>query len=702
MFLTSLTVNDVKGCSKKITQTILVDSLPIPSFEWCQVCRINQQLPITFVNTSQGNGSTIVSNYWDFGNGQTSTLNDTVTVNYSAAGNYNVTLINTNNRGCSDSITLPITLHSGLSIDFTFHDNCFNVNFNATSTNATNLVNWNWDFGDGSFSNQHDSAQHTYFQPGTYQITLTVYDSLSCMHIICEQSVSHYIYIYPPPIPNFSATNVLVGTPTVFTDLSSAPLSSIVSWVWDFGDGSSSTSQSPVYTYPQYGVYNVTLTIQNNFGCSESITHTVIVYAAVIANFDSASVCAQTPLTFNNTSQVLLSGVAITWHWDFGDSNTSNDSLPTHTYNLPGIYTVTLIASMASGVADTATHQITVIENPVADFTFTEVCWGDTLTSFNDNSYSSLPLVLWQWNLGDGTISNQPDVNHYYLQSGTYNVLLVVKNSLGCIDSVNKNVRVFDIPSVNFVVSQNQGCMPMTVTFNDHSTVNDANITNWLWNFGDGLGSVGYSNINHTYDFDGLYSVTLTVMSDQGCKNTLTIPDFIQVYPKPSADFSYSPTLPLNTDLVQFQNLSTGSNNWEWNFGDGNNSNVFNPAHVFNQGFYTTVLIAYNDYNCTDTAFRTITVRPTSIIYAPNAFSPLNKDGLNDFFMVSGINLFDFEMRIFNSYGQEIFYTDDINKGWDGRLNGNIVQLGVYVWKVWYKDVNDYKQEVYGTVTVVY
>ena len=592
LFLTTLTVTDVKGCSQTVTQSVLVDSLPIPSFEWCQVCRINQLLPVEFVNTSQGNGSTIVNNYWDFGNGQTSTLNDSVTANYDAAGSYNVTLRNTNNRGCSDSITIPITVHSGLTVDFTSQVNCFNISFNATSDNATSLVEWEWNFGDGSYSNQHDSAQHTYFQPGTYQITLTVYDSLPCMGIVCVQSVSHYIYIYPPPIADFSATNVLVGTPTVFTDLSSAPQSSIVSWLWDFGDGNSSTSQSPVYTYGQYGIYNVTLTIVNSFGCSDSITQTVIVYAAVIANFDSATICTQTPLTFNNTSQILLPGITVTWHWDFGDGNTSSDSLPTHTYNLPGIYNVTLIVSMASGIADTAIHQIIVIETPIADFTFTEVCWGDTLTSFHDNSYSSVPLVQWQWNLGDGTLSGQPNVSHNYLQYGTYNVQLIVSNSNGCIDSINKNVRVFDVPSVSFDASPKLGCMPMSVMFNDLSTVNDANIVNWLWDFGDGFGSVGYADVNHIFIIDGVYDITLTVMSSQGCYNTFTIPSFVQVYPKPNADFTYSPTVPLSTDLVQFHNISTESNHWEWYFGDGSNSNEFNPVHVFDEGIYTTCMMS--------------------------------------------------------------------------------------------------------------
>lgn len=701
-FTAQLHVTDVKGCTDSVSHVVLVDSLPIPSFDWCQVCMNGQLLPVTFDNTSQGNGSTIIQNYWTFGNGQNSNLNDTVTNNYTTAGTYNVTLISTNDRGCSDSVTQAINVHSGLAVNFTSQVNCFDVTFHATSDNATNLIEWEWDFGDGSYSNSHDSATHTFYQPGTYTITLTVYDSLPCMNLICQASVTNYIYVYPPPVADFSAPNVLVGQATDFIDLSTAPLSSIVSWQWDFGDGNSSTFQNPSHTYAQYGFYDVTLTIQNGYGCTETITQQVIVYPALIAEFDSATVCSQTPLTINNTSQVLLPGVPVTWFWDFGDGQFGTDSLPTHTYGAAGTYNVILIVSMSPAVADTAVHQITVIASPVADFLFTEVCLGDTLTVLNDNSQSTHPITQWRWDLGDGTLSNQPIIYHNYLQYGTYQVLLIVQNSYNCIDSVIKTVHVWDVPEVSFFADPKSGCQPLEVNFSDSSSVNSDFIINWLWDFGDGLGSIGYPAVNHTYNSSGVFDVTILVTTDKGCQNTKTYNDLIHVYPKPTANFSHTPAVAFSTDMVYFENNSTGSISWLWDFGNGDNSFLFNPYYIFDEGFNDVYLVAYNQYNCTDTAFQTLHIKPTTLIYAPNAFSPLNNDGLNDFFMVSATNIQNLEMRIFNRYGDMIFYTDDINKGWDGRYEGEIVPMGIYVWKVWYKDAYGYNQEKYGSVMVIY
>jgi len=693
-----LNVADVNSCQGSIIQTVFVDSLPMPMFTWTPTCVSGI---IQFTNTSNGNGSTIISQFWDFDDGYMAGVLHPIHY-YTNNGIYDVSLTVMNDRGCSNTIILPVSVNPGLEVDFTAANVCFgeDVYFQHILVNPNMPVQtWLWSFGDGTYSTAPNPV-HFYNQPGTYNVLLTVTDTLGC-----DFTITHQVTVYVNPVADFQATLVQVGNPTTFTDQSFTANGFLTSWQWSFGDGGNSVQQNPMHTYAAAGTYQVTLIVFNNFGCSDTITIPVTVNALVIADFIADTVCAGSPMTFTDLSHTGL-GTLVSWYWDFGDGYASVDQHPQHVYINSGVYTVTLIVTASFGMSDTISYQVYVLESPNADFSFTEVCFGNQTGIFSQSSGSNYPVVGWQWQLGDGNISNQPTVQHYYNQAGQYQVQHIAVNSIGCTDTITKNINVWAIPEVSFEANPREGCLPLDVQFTDFSTVTDGMIVSWLWTFGDGFTSVSAGGAQHLYPYPGMFDIGLTVVSNHGCINSMSIPNMIQVFPTPMAGFYFTPQSPTISDGVVFTNTSYGASHFYWDFGDGNTSQNTSPVHYyFNPGLYDIIQIVYNDYGCADTTSQRVRINTDQLIYFPNAIST-NGDGINDVFNVFGYGWQpdNFEMRIYSRWGKELFYTTDINKGWDGTdmSTGGKVQIGVYVWKIKVMDFSNNILEFVGVVTVIH
>ncbi len=692
-----LYVTDVNSCQGNIVQTVFVDSLPLPSFTWIPTC-----VPgiINFTNTSDGNGSNIISYFWDFDDGFMGGMQHPVHY-YSSNGTYDVSLTIHNDRGCSNTIVIPVSVNPGVEVDFTAANVCFGeeVYFYHTLVNPNMpVMTWLWSFGDGTYSTVPDPV-HLYNQPGTYNVLLTVTDSLGC-----DFTITHQVTVYVNPVADFQATTAQVGDPTAFTDLSFTANGFLSAWQWYFGDGNTSLQQNPMHTYANAGTYMVTLIVFNNFGCSDTITYPVTVNALVIADFIADTVCSGSPTTFTDLSHTGLGTIA-SWYWDFGNGYASVDQNPQHVYVNPGVYTVTLIVTASFGMSDTVSYQVYVLESPVADFTFSEICFGNQTGLIDQSTGATFPVVGWNWNLGDGNVSNQPTVQHYYPNADQWQVQLVATNSIGCTDTIIKNVNVWEIPLVEFTANPQEGCVPLDVQFTDFSAVGDGMIVSWLWNFGDGFTSVSGGGAYHLYSYPGIFDISLTVVSNRGCVNNLVIPNMIQVYPRPMAGFFITPPSPTVADGVVFTNTSMGANQWYWEFGDNNTSTQHSPVHYYDYpGLYDIIQIVYNEYGCADSTSQRLRVYTDQLVYFPNAIS-INGDGVNDVFNVFGFGWQpdNFEMRIFSRWGNEIFYTTDMNKGWDGSdmSTGDKVQVGVYVWKVKVMDFSNNIVEYMGVVTVI-
>jgi gliding motility-associated-like protein len=173
-----------------------------------------------------------------------------------------------------------------------------------------------------------------------------------------------------------------------------------------------------------------------------------------------------------------------------------------------------------------------------------------------------------------------------------------------------------------------------------------------------------------------------------------------------SANFSYAPTnITIDNPVVSFINNSSGGTNFLWDFGDGYTSNEHSPEHTYETiGTYTVILIVSDDQNCVDTAITILEIKDFTTYYVPNVITP-NDDGQNDFFHIfaNNIELNNFEMRIFNRWGNQIFFTTNPNIGWDGKYNGKLVPQGVYYYIINFTDSQNYNKHILqGSLTVIY
>ncbi|MFY9311630.1 MAG: gliding motility-associated C-terminal domain-containing protein, partial [Bacteroidia bacterium] len=189
--------------------------------------------------------------------------------------------------------------------------------------------------------------------------------------------------------------------------------------------------------------------------------------------------------------------------------------------------------------------------------------------------------------------------------------------------------------------------------------------------------------------------------------STLTKNNYITVYPLSVADFSVSPTTTTITDpVININNLSTGADSWSWIFGGSlmdTSSLQYPPDQTYaDTGSYTIRLITNTQYNCPDTSYQTIIIEPDFMLYIPSAFTP-NDDGVNDTFIPKGMFAAQFEMFIFDRWGNTVYKTDDMTKPWDGKANGGkeVAQQDVFVYHIKVTDFRGINHNYKGTVTLL-
>src|SRR5207244_715245 len=381
------------------------------------------------------------------------------------------------------------------------------------------------------------------------------------------------------PPPNQSPVAAFTSScPTLacsFSDQSSDPDGSVTSWQWTFGDGTTgSTAQNPSHTYSAGGSYTVTLTVTDNQGAQNTVTHSVA--PSQPNQPPTAAFTASCPtLTCSFTDQSSdPDGTIATWRWDFGDGSAAGTTRnPSHTYSAGGSYTVTLTVTDNQGAQNSVTHSVAPSQpNQPPTAAFTASC--PTLTcSFSDQSSDpDGTIATWQWTFGDGTTgSTAQNPSHTYSAAGSYTVTLTVKDNQNASSSpVSHTVQVTapnQPPSAAFTSS----CNGLACSFSDQSSDPDGSVTSWQWTFGDGTTGSTAQNPSHTYSAAGSYTVTLTVKDNQNASSS-PVSHTVQVTAPnqpPSAAFTSS----CNGLACSFTDQSSDPDgsvtSWQWTFGDG-------------------------------------------------------------------------------------------------------------------------------------
>lgn len=707
------TVVDADSCRDTLSIVITRNLNPNAAFGYTKVC---YGTATQFSDSSTTTSGTIVSWTWDFGDGSPVNNNASPSYIYPNPGNYVVTLIITTNFGCADTITKSVQVYYNPIASFSSNDVCLKdtVYFTNTSSvdNSTAIGSYLWKFGDLSPTSNLQNPNHYYSAAGTYSVIL-----VTTTTDLCAKSDTLSVNTFDPPSSVYTVNNTCLLDSAVFANTSLSPtMGSTASWSWNFGDGSAlnTTVWNPHHLYAVPGNYQTTLiTYSSNLGCPDTLQDSITVFPMPVANFGFTNVCLNVPMFFNDQSTV-SSGSITGWSWNFGDGTpVITIQNPNHVYVNPGTYTVTLMVTTNNGCKNTVSKVVVVHALPVAKFSFSNVCDG-SVVQFNDmsNILATDTLQSWSWNFGDNSpVNNNQNTSHLYSAPGSYPVELLVVSNFGCKDSITKTSIINPNPVVNFGANGTTGCEPLCIPFFNSSTILTGANIKWAWVLGDGNSISNSQSFDHCYINDSVfaanfYTVTLTVTSDSGCVSTLTKNNYITVYPNPNASFTVQPkTAVITNPVISISDLSAGANFWSWNFGNGSDTSSLSdplPHTYADTGAYTITLITTTQYNCIDTAYQTIIIEPDFVFYIPNSFTP-DADGINDTFTGKGIFIKNFEMTIFDRWGNLIFFSDEINKPWDGKINGGseIAPVDVYVYVVKITGFNKSKHIYRGIVTLV-
>jgi gliding motility-associated-like protein len=440
------------------------------------------------------------------------------------------------------------------------------------------------------------------------------------------------------------------------------------------------------------GTYTVTVYDANN--CTATDTVTIIEPPMLtITTGGSDTIC---PGYFTTIFASASGGTGnIAYNWNNGLPNASSLQVS------PGATTTYQVsASDANGcVANGQPITITVNNINLVDLIVDatpQICEGQAgIVTASIHGGIGTYQITWNNNLPSsfGPFTVYPDTSGYY----TATLTDVCNNQI----TESDWMEVHPLPLVQLTPQSATACGSATLAF--FNDLSNAPGSDFAWSFGDGATSSS-EIIAHTYSQSGNYLVILQVTSTYGCVNADSTNVAITVNPRAVADFStnmnevseFNPT-------VNFFNTSTNTSSVQWFFGDGNGSTTFNPSHEYSgTGTYNVTLIANNAFNCPDTATQEIIVRPEFTFYIPNAFTP-DGDGKNDVFNGKGTNIAEYEMLIFNRWGELVFSTNSLDYSWDGTYKASTEPLiDVYVYKVKIKDSVRGQYHLYeGHVTIV-
>jgi len=489
---------------------ITVDDDPVADFSISEgpYC-IGQD--IYFSNTSS---SIATSLNWDFGDG-TGATDDTPVHSYTTPGTYTITLTASNECGTS-SISKTITVGAPPVAGYSISQGpyCVGNQIEFGYTGSANATGWEWDFGDNTGTATGPTVSHTYAYPGTFSGSLTVGNE-------CGSDTQYFtITVDDDPVADFSISEgpYCIGQDIYFSNTSSSIATSLI---WDFGDGTGSTGDTPVHSYTTPGTYTITLTASNGCGTS-SISKTITVGAPPVASYSGICLgmaCAGEQIEFRDTDSMN----ATSWQWYFGDDTYATDQNVFHTYAHSGTYEGYLTVGNECG-SDTQYFTITVDGVPMADFYVSDnpSCnYHDVYFVNTSNRHCTWECGCCEWDFGDGTTSTDLNPVHSYTAAGSYTVILHVMNHCG----ENYKQMVVEIlgPDGEINVCSTSGCVPFDVCFGLNKSCIEEPVQ-YNWDFGDQSYSQDASPC-HTYTQPGIYEVAVEATDSRGqvINRTITI-----------------------------------------------------------------------------------------------------------------------------------------------------------------------------------
>ncbi|TRZ75590.1 MAG: PKD domain-containing protein, partial [Bacteroidetes bacterium] len=630
-FTVKLQITNSSGCTDTISKGITVNAAPVSAFSFDTAC-INS--PTQFHDSSTTAAGTINAWLWNFGDPSSGTNNISTLQNpihtYTSPGNYMVKLTVTNTNGCSKDTTKQVPVSPKPQALFQYSAACAQDSTLFTDLSIapfSQLVGWHWEFGDGGTADIQN-PKHKYAAAGTYSVKEVVTNINGC-----RDSVTQSVIVHVKPVAKFQYVSKFCPAGQVtFQDLSTATAAVIVSHLWIFDPGNTSTVPNPVFTFPVTdATYPVELIVTDTYGCRDTVIDSVYVKPAFKFTFTNDTVCFGYPTHFRPVD--LATGDSLySPRWEFGDpnsgpANNSNLFNSTHIFTAPGLYYVKLTLFNSDNCVDSVFRTVRVYALPKPYFTYVAPqC--DSIVRFSDTTkvFGSGTIASWEWRFGDGSpplIIPAPgpgDTSHIYAVSGDYQVTLIITNTHGCVDSITKGVTRLPCIKADYTYPDTLRCMNYMVTFQDTS-IPTSRIKQWRWTWGDGTPDTSYTtfsrNIRHRFTNAGTYNVKLwikTIVNSVTIRDSLT--QAVVIHPTPKTLFSNVPVCLHQQAVFRDTSLTNGEpvSRWMWSFGEPSSgvkdtSTLKNPTHTYiTRDTFDVKLVVMNKFGCKDSLIKPIRI----------------------------------------------------------------------------------------------
>lgn len=702
-FVVSLVTISDNGCvSDTFRRTVTVADIPRADFI---VPPLNCLKDTVYFTRIPPPGTFNITGYlWNFDDATTQTTPNALK-KFATAGIQNVRYRVYADNGCIGDTTKTITIFDSPTarMGVTSIVCADSVMISDTSSIAVgNIVNWEYDFGDGNTLNRSTNTNfyHRYLLPGTYNIWLVTTSNTGCISDTSRKTVT----VTAKPLADFTALSFNCLRDTIdFIHIPPTGSFNITGYLWNFDDGTSQTTIDARKKFATVGIQNIRYRIFTLEGCISDTTKQITINPDPIARLGAGSpLCAVDSVYITDTSSV-STGSIVSWHYDFGDGNTlirTNGTPFYHRYLLPGTYTISLVTFSDMGcISDTSFKNVTIAVKPTVSFGFSGTpCTGNV---FNFTSAYTNPVpASWYWDFGDGqttTIGSGNTSAHIYTAPQTnIQVKHVVVNAQGCAS----DTAIITIPAINqkpvalFTIKKDTACENQPILFTSTLT----GISSWSWNFGNGTGS-SVPPLTRTYSNAGTYPISLSVTTSNGCVSD-PANDVLEVYPIPVVYAGADKTIHLGTSHQLDASVLPASNYlYTWTpVNSLNSGTILQP--IAKPGNTTTYKLIAESVLGHCKSSDEVTIRVVAELFVPNAFTP-NGDGKNDKWNIPNLVLYPNAMvTVYNRYGNKIIETKNYTANpWDGTWKGAKLPMGTYTYII---QLNDHVKQVFtGTVTII-
>jgi gliding motility-associated-like protein len=666
-----VSATDIYGCADSAERIIQVSIPPKSRFGASSLFACENKQKFKFFDSSTTSVGSIVNSTWLFSDGVSynNPSGGVISHTFSSAGDFKLNLVVENSLGCVDTFTEIIQISAKPTADFTINNTsqCLNVNKfefsnNSTSNGAKGGLKYYWDFGD-STSSTLASPNKIYTKQKGYTATLTATNSLGCSDSTFQKLI---VLGLPTAKIGWNTLEQCVDNQKFeFSDSSvnNSGSGSIIQREWIFGDNTTKTGSLVTKNYQNSGSYNLTFFVRLSTGCYDSIIKPILVSpkpkASFLINKDTQCFSGNN-FIFDNKSSIITGGGSIRYLWSFADTIISNATHPSISFTSYGNFKAKLKVTSQYGCVDSLEMPLQVTATPQVSFSsvypLSQCNSTDTFAFKNTTNPLNGRALKFAWTISDGSRYTKKDIGHTFSSPGNYQVVLSATNSLGCLDSVRSNIRIFPDPVADFKVNRTQQCYTsQNFSVSNQTTIgfNGGNLSyKWFLNK-DSIGNSNNTTINRQQA--GNYILKLIATSANGCVDSQS--QNLVVLSSPKADFAVNDSaqcLMGNEFLFDNISLNSGLNpTFQWLFGDGLGAQTKNTKKSFTKyRTYQVSLITTTNQGCSDTMDKTVIVHST----------PTVDFGINDTAQCLYGNTFKFNQNSKNSDNSNMNYSWEFEK----------------------------------------